>query len=312
MTIKTVLSITLLFGANALAQTSSTSSTSTSLVPVEQEVHSKVSDILTNKQFEDDKDITDSKLKADAGSLSRYSLKFNMVYLGPPVGDLNNKMQPNPDGGVGVYETTISGAISTRYRIDSKSAMNLGTGIAALTPLQGVKRYDVKNPFLSYDRSSRIADTQIRNTYGVSAVTNPIYRGFGEYAGLTYDNALVNNLGTSGWAVELDTSLAYYLFDRAYKISDGAASRYNLAFYPQAKYNFSDRTNVYTSLAMNFFNPNSSSDHSILKNRILSQKLGVGYAFTRDIYFAPYLNFYPGQLSTDLVTVNLSTTFSLL
>jgi hypothetical protein len=268
--------------------------------------------ILKPKEFEADKNITDSKIIADSGSLSRYSLKFNLVYLGPPIGDLNNEMQPNPDGSAGVYETTISGAVSARYRLDSSSALNMGTGVAALTPVQGVSRYDVKNPFLSYDRTSRVADLQMRNSYGVSVVTNPVYRSFGEYAGLTYDNSLVNNLGASGFAVGMDSSFAYYLFERGYQKSDGRVSRYNLAFYPQVKYNFSDKANVYSSLALSFVNPNAMTDYSVLLNKTLSQRLGMGYAFTRDIYLAPYLNFYPEKLSPDLVTVNLSTTFSLL
>ncbi len=273
----------------------------------------KVGDVL-NKKFEDDKEITDSKLKADSGSLSRYSMKFSLSYYGPAVGDLNNEMQPNPDGSIG-GETSLGGSISARYRIDSKSAVGVGTGVSALTPLQGVKRYDVKNPFISYDRNARIGDMQMRNSFGVTTITNPDYRAIGEYAGLNYDNSMIYNVGTTGLGVGVDTSISYYLYDRDVdmtKKKERTVGRYNVSFYPQVKYNFTDRFNAYTSLNISFINPRGFEDQSVLWNRTLSQRIGMGYAFTRDIYFAPYLNFYPKTPATDSTTINFSTTFSIL
>lgn len=312
----------LVFLASAAnAQTSSTTlstttpATATTSEVAVQESTTKIGEVLKNKKFDDDKDITDSKLKADSGSLSRYSLKFSLSYFGPPVGDLSNEMQPNPDGSVGTYETALGGSIGFRYRFDAKSALSLGTGVNAVTPIQGVKRYDVKNPFLSYDRNARLGEVQMRNSFGVTAVTNPAFRDIGEYAGLNYDNSLVYNIGTSGFAVGLDTSLSYYLFERGIKENskkEAAAGRYSLGFYPQVKYNFTDKFNTYTSLAINFNNPRGTEDHTVLWNRTLSQRLGFGYAFSRDIYFAPYFNFYPKSFTADSTTVNFSTTFSIL
>ncbi|WP_413944023.1 hypothetical protein [Bdellovibrio sp. HCB-162] len=304
--------------SSAYAQTSSTTlstTTSTTSDVATQQSTTTVGDVLKNKKFEEDKEITDSKLKADSGSLSRYSLKFSLSYFGPPVGDLSNEMQPNPDGSVGTYETALGGSIGFRYRFDAKSALSLGTGVNAVTPIQGVKRYDVKNPFLSYDRNARLGNVQMRNSFGVTAVTNPAYRDIGEYAGLNYDNSLVYNIGASGFAVGLDSSLSYYLFERGIKPKsrkEAAAGRYSLGFYPQVKYNFTDKFNAYTSLAINFNNPRGTEDHTVLWNRTLSQRLGFGYAFSRDIYFAPYFNFYPKSFTADSTTVNLSTTFSIL
>lgn len=304
--------------SSAYAQTSSTTlstTTSTTSDVATQQSTTTVGDVLKNKKFEEDKEITDSKLKADSGSLSRYSLKFSLSYFGPPVGDLSNEMQPNPDGSVGTYETALGGSIGFRYRFDAKSALSLGTGVNAVTPIQGVKRYDVKNPFLSYDRNARLGNVQMRNSFGVTTVTNPAYRDIGEYAGLNYDNSLVYNIGASGFAVGLDSSLSYYLFERGIKPKsrkEAAAGRYSLGFYPQVKYNFTDKFNAYTSLAINFNNPRGTEDHTVLWNRTLSQRLGFGYAFSRDIYFAPYFNFYPKSFTADSTTVNLSTTFSIL
>lgn len=318
-----VLSALLGLSFTAHAQTSTTTlslpagtaDASTAASAPEQTSTVKLSETLGQKKFEDDKEITDSKMKADSGSLSRYSLKFSLSYYGPPVGDLSNEMQPKPDGGVSTNQTSLGGSISARLRIDSKSSVGVGTGVSALTPVQGAKRYDVKNPFLSYDRNARVWDMQMRNSYGVTAVTNPDYRAIGEFAGVNYSNSLLYNLGTSGAAVGVDTNLDYYLYDRAAnpknKMETGTG-RYSLGFYPQVKYNFSDKLSTYTSLAINFINPRGTEDHSVLWNRTLSSRVGMGYAFTRDIYIAPYLNFYPKTAEWESTTFNISTTFSIL
>ncbi|MGZ3772784.1 MAG: hypothetical protein ACXVCY_07950 [Pseudobdellovibrionaceae bacterium] len=305
-------------GLTANAQTSSTklsssalstsSSLSSTVVP---ESSLKLDSVLSNKKFEDDKDITDSKLKADSGSLSRYSLKFSLSYYGPPVGDLSNKKQPNPDGSIGVYDTSLGGAISGRYRLDSKSAISLGTGVSVLTPFHGAERTDVKTPFVSYDRNSRWGNWQGRNSYGVSVTTIPNYRTVGQVGTLSYDNAFVYNFGTSGFAAEWDTSLSYFLYERDYIRKDGKASTYYVSFYPQLKYNISDKLNVYTSYAINFWNPRYATEDVIL-NKVLSGRLGMGWAITRDVYFAPYLNFFPEKLAADTTTVSFSTIFSIL
>lgn len=274
----------------------------------------KQSDVI-NKKFEEDKDITDARLKADSGSLSRYSLKVSLSYSGPPVGDLSNENQPNPDGSICACETSLGGSIGARYRFDSKSALSVGTGVNALTPFQGVKRYDVKNPFVSYDRNARAGDVQMRNGVSATYVTNQTYRDIGEYAGLGYDASFLYNIGTSGVGVGIDGSINYYLFDRGpdqRNKKELTTGRYSLGFYPQVKYNFSDKLNMYSSLALNFNNPRGTEDASVLWNRTLSSRVGMGYAFTRDIYFAPYINYYPKSFTADSTTVNFSTTFSIL
>lgn len=309
-----VLSFVVFLSLSVKAQTSSTAlSTSTvSGSMATQESTLKVDDALKNKKFEDDKDITDSRLKADSGSLSRYSMKFSLSYFGPPIGDLSNKNQPNPDGSLGVYATSLGGSISGRYRIDSKSAVSLGTGVSALTPFHGVERMDVKTPFVSYDRNARLGDVQMRNSYGVSVTTIPNFRNVGQYASLSYDNSLIYNFGASGFAAGVDSSVSVFLYERDYVKKDGKASRYVVGLYPQVKYNINDKTNIYTSIALNYWNPRYAPSEATLLNKTLSGRLGMGMAFTRDIYFAPYLNFYPENIQAETTTISFSTVFSIL
>lgn len=295
---------------NVSAQTSSVKLEATE-VPVQESVL-KTSDVLGNKKFEEDKNITDAKIKADAGSLSRYSLKFSLTYFGPPVGDVTNKKQPNPDGSIGSFDTALQGAVSGRFRLNKQSAISLGTGIGARTPFHGTERFDVKNPFVGIDRTGRLGDFQVRNQISFEGATVPEYREVGQWGCLDYKGSVVYNFGTTPFAAGVDTSINYFLYERDYETRDRSAGRYTVAFYPEVKYNFSDKMNLYTSVAVKFLNPRARESEFDMLNRTLTQRLGLGYAFSRDIYFAPNLNWYPENANLDSTTLNFATIFSIL
>lgn len=255
--------------------------------------------------------VTDVRLRAESGSRSKYSLKLSLSYYGPPVGDLSNEKQPNPDGSIGNYSTSLGGSISGRYRFDSERALSLGTGISALTPFHGVKRFDMRTPYLSYDRTYREGAWQFRYSPGVSLTTIPEYREVGQVAGLSFDGSVVREL-TDRWSVALDSSLSTFVYDRDYEARDGRAGRYHLGFYPGVKFTATNRLRLSTSVALSFWNPRFLDDPSVLWNRTITQRLGAEYSIRRDIFVAPYLSFYPEEPDVRSTTFNVSTIFSVL
>ncbi len=305
------------FASAAIAQTSTVSVGETAKT-ADGQSSSSLKEIIQNKKFEDTKEITDAKLRAESGSLSRYSLSFNLSYYGPALSDLGAEDQPNPDGSLRPVDTALSGSLGGRYRIDSQSTISMGTGLKAIHPFHGMEKFEMNNPYLSYAVSKRYGNLQIRNSPNLSVITLPIYTKVGEYGSLGYDISSVYNIGSSGFAVGFDTSLSYFLYNRGYrpgspsKGGDGKASLWNISFFPNVKYNFSDKLNINSSLSYSYSNRRSSPDQMTFEKAMVSQRLGLGYAVTRDIYLAPYLNFYPDQLNSDLTTVNFSTVFSIL
>lgn len=273
--------------------------------------------VLHNKKFEDRHTLTDAKLRADAGSLSRISAKASLSYFGPTFGDLSAPEQPNPDGSVGSYSQAIKGSISARYRLSPDSTISAGTGISFIKPFHGWDRTDVSNPFLSYDFSNRFGRLQMRNSPGLTISTVPNYTAIGQVGGLSWDNSLVYNIG-SGFAVSFDSSFNYWIFHREYrpgsirKGGDGTASQYSISWYPGLKFNFSDAFNVNTSAGFSLQNPRAESDPLALLNKTVSLRLGCGYAFSRDVYFAPYVQSYVTQLALDTTSINVSGVFSVL
>jgi len=272
----------------------------------------KLNEALTNKKFNENEDITDAKIKADSGSLSTYSLKFNLSYYGPTLGQLDGKDQPNLDGSVGTYETSLGGSLGLRYRLDSKSSLSFGTGLKVIHPLHGAERTDIQTPYLNYDSTFRLGGVQMRSSPGLSVTTLPNYTQVGQVGSITYDFNSIYNIPSSRFAVGLDANLSLFIYNRNYEPADKKSSRGAVQLYPTFKYNLSDKTSITTSTSLSWLSPRYRSNETILLNRTVSQRLGVGHAFTRDVYVYPYLTVYPSRLASDTTTFNLSTTFSLL
>ncbi len=264
-----------------------------------------------NSKFSENQDITDSVLKANAGSLSHYSLRFNFSYSGPPLGDLEAKDQPNPDGTVAVTATALTGSFGGRYRFDSKSSLSLTAGLSDQYIFHEGQRADINNPFLSYDRALQAFGIQMVSSVGAALITTSTLRAVSEVSSLNYSLSSIYEFGTSGLALGLDGTLAYYFFSRAWMAKDGKVRQENIGFNPSVKYNVNDKLNVYTGLGFAFWNPRSETDRGRLLAKTTTQKWGLGYAFTRDIYFTPFISSFPEKIALDMTTINFNTIFSL-
>lgn len=292
---------------NAQAQTAPTTET---LSAEGTSSSSVLSQEVKNKKFDENVEITDAKLKADGGSLSRYSLKFNLTYAGPTLSDISEKDQPNPDGTIGSYETAIGGSVGARYRINSKSTVGISTGLKLIHPFHGAERTDLTNPSLTYDYSWRVGDVQMKNAPGFVYRTVPAFTDVGQYGMLLDNYSVVYDLGKSGFSVGADTAVGYFMYNREYRPSDKKAGTYSFEVNPNLKYNFSDKLSFVTSMNLSWWNPRYRDSRLDLINRTVSQKLGAGYAIRRDIYLNPFLTFYPQHLAWSGVTMNMSTIFS--
>ncbi len=262
------------------------------------------------EKFEENTEIVDPKLRADSGSRSRYSLKFNLTYLGPTIGDFEAKDQPNPDGTVGSYQTSLGGSFGARYRLSKTSTVGVSSGLKVIHPLHGAERFDTSNPSLTYDWASRINGIQMKNTPGLVIRTIPEFVKIGQ-VGMLYNNySLVYEYGTTGFSFGADSAVGVFAYNRRYEPRDKKAPRYSFEFNPNVKYNFTDKLNVIFASSFSLWNPRSKDDQYALLRRSVSQKLGLGYAYTRDIYLNPYVGFYPQYLSWNNATLNMTTIFS--
>jgi len=311
-------------GSSSSAATSDGSNTAT------------VEGVLDVRKFEDTKILTDPNLRATDGNLYLYSFKASLSYSGPTLGDTSAQNQPNPDKSVGNFAQRITGNATLNYRLSAAQSISAGTGVimnypfagdsyaSSLLEKSGNARYQVNNPFLMYNIASRFDSLQMRNSFQIIDSTQQVYTRYGEVGGLNYYNSMVYGLGTSRFALSWETSAYYWLFGRPYNsapTSKGGDAgyltlqQYTVGLTPGVKYNFTDSLNLYTSMGMGWQNPrNGTGNIAALLPRAPSLSLGLGYAYKRDIYIAPYIATYPfsADEGPGETTINVTTTFSIL
>lgn len=274
---------------------------------------STVSTKIKQEKLEDNGKMVDPKLRAEGGSLSRWSLKARLSYYGPGVSDFGAKNRPNPDGTIGNFAQYVDGTAMVRYKLNKDSAVNVGFGgITVNRPFHGIDRTSVAEPFVGYDTMDRFGDLQMINSIDGVFATTPEYVNTGEVGGLLYMNRLAHPLGGTRFSVALESELGYWAYKRGFEKTDGRAEQWGFKSAPILRFNASDRFNIFTSTIFYWSNPRSEGSYAAIQNRTVAWNLGAGFAVARDIYLAGYLQSFPIRLSTDNTTLNMNAVFSIL
>lgn len=283
----------------------------------------KVEEALKNRKFREDGRITDIELKAQAGSLSRYSLKFDLSYSGPPVDNLSDPQMPNPDNRPRPNRTSLGGFMGLRYRMTSNDALNLSTGARWFTPYHQLagehvnkraadKDYEISNPQVSYDRTYPLGPTQMRTSLKGSVITSDYYRDQAETSSVGFAQGVKWTVLNSRWIVGNVLDFDYYFFSREWRKGDAAnLSTYGFSLIPSLEYKLADNLNLRASCAWTFSQLRRASNEWDWESLQPSARAGLGWAITRDIYFSPYLSFFTMHPSIRTTSASFSTVFSI-
>ncbi len=290
---------------------------------VESKTKIKIEEAIENKKFREDGRITDIELKAQAGSLSRYSLKFDLSYSGPPVDNLSDPQMPNPDNRPRPNRTSLGGLMGLRYRITSADAINLSTGARWFTPYHQVagervekrptdKNYEISNPQISYDRTYAAGPTQMRSSVKATFITSDFYREQAENSSVGLSQGVKWTVMQSRFIVGNVFDFDYYFFDREFRRGDaGNISSYNFSLIPSLEYKLLDNLNLRASSAWSFSQLRRADNDWDWESLQPSARAGLGWAITRDIYFSPYVSFFTMQPAIRTTSASFSTVFSI-
>lgn len=286
-------------------------------------------DALKNKKFEADHQITDTELKAQSGSLSRYSLKFDMSYSGPSVSNLSDPNMPNPDNRPRPNRTNLSGYMGLRYRINSDEAINASTGVHWYSPYHevagkkvnkrpGDQNYSLANPQVSYDRTYVGRGVQMRSSLSGSVTTEDYYSSLGQLGALGLDQSFKYHISDTRWVLGMLVPLDVFLYKRDYREfknkaapGDGKVSNYFLSFIPSVEYKLLKNLNLKTSLAYSYSNMRLQGSWWKWEEQTVSARLGFGWGITRDIYINPFLNVFVEHPKWATTSLSFSTVFSI-
>lgn len=265
-------------------------------------------------------DVTENKkLKAELGSMSKFSMSGTIGYVGA-LDDVFGDTLPNPNNSRGNYATSVSGSLSARYRLDKTTSITGGisylyyipsTYTDAVTGITQDTAHQLKNPSISYNKVIK-------------------HDGYLQTKSWTVTKFTQEGTLDAGWSWEVDYSTSFYwskvkgsnftlgvsfgayhdfynkdIFGKIGSTELAARAQtigvddYGIAIYPFAEYALSDSFTLRTVVGQAFTHYVSSNAGTVATpwNSFVRQKLyqtiGLGYAITDLIYMYNYVKWYP-------------------
>lgn len=261
---------------------------------------SKIIDAIKQKKFEEDTRINDLQIRADAGSLSRYSAKFTLGYAGPSLNDLSQPNIPNPDGRTGDFRSYVSGIVGVKYRLTSNDGLYFSGGVKTYISAKTGDNQDITDPGITYDHTFLFSrSVQARTSVFGNMVTNSVYRGYGETNGMGVSQYVKWTINDSRWIVGGEVDFNNYIFNRGYDPKDHLITDYYFNVIPSVEYKLTSNLNLNTSVLkkLNHYRVQDTATTFDVTSNLLSQRVGVGWAVMHDIYLNPYVAFFPEAMT---------------
>jgi hypothetical protein len=265
-------------------------------------------------EVEENSDITNSKLKAELGSQSRWSYSSSFSYQG---GSLERPLSETRPNYLSTAESNPAVSLYYNYSVKFRYSKNidllLGSGFLIEKPFhrtlaestQG--NLSLSNPYLNWVKSSLLWDLQTISSISYTHVTERFEKEtVKSLAYLTFGQTMLktfNQLSMSGSLYftqnfYTDRSDFYQFFDVEYRKSD-----HSVTFTPSLDYILNPLFSVRTSF--NYFQYRKLKGENKYLKSPSSQSLGVSYSPSRRFYFYPNIQFVPEDVRTDRTNVSV-------
>jgi hypothetical protein len=291
---------------------------------------------LEKKSDEADNIITNRRIRASTGSLSKWSFNSSWNYNAGSVERPFDATRPNITAASDVaLLQNLSGDVGVNYRLNQKDRLSLKTGLQMAAPFHssietndaGVREefeknqgnLDVQNPALSYSRIFKVKGVQNVLSAGAGLYTQGALTDRGYQYFFNSSLNTMYDMGKTGASAGLLFTYDRNFFDRDTAINargvqvsllEGQAEQV-LGIYPQAEYEINETFNLRTILRAWVYEDRRSRKFGDFIQRELTQSVGLGISVTRDIFLYPNIQFAPNNLRADKTNVGLSANINL-
>ena len=291
------------------------------------------------KSKDDDSDadalITNAKMRAEAGSKSKFSVATAFQYMGGTVEKPFDAKRPNIKGAAATTSfTTLTGQISGKWNMTKVDSLFLGLGVKMLTPFAGEppkeagQRYDASDPTLIYQRLMKLGGVQTVAQLGGIAYTAKDVRDVGYLGETNVQLTFAYDFGGSPFTLGFSFAGVYRFFDKdtseAISVVDDEKNNvtittlagavqddYSLGYYPFVEYQINDTFNLRTLIGFQYDHARVEDNTFAYKKNKVYQSVGLGISVTRDIFLYPNIQFLPDDMRSDKTNVALSTNINL-
>lgn len=268
---------------------------------------------------EADQVITNRRLRASSGSLSKWSGNFSANYQGGSVEKPFAAQRPNITSGADALTLQyMSANVGIRYRFSTLNSLTVGTGMFMSTPFNSsIKTKDqelakefrktkgvltVSDPNLIYTNLARVFGFQVVTQLTPTLITNSQQRHMGYRASYDVASTWMRDVGQSGLSMGATFEWTGYSFDKPNK--NLATNVWQL--YPVAEYEINDMLNLRTLWGWQVYQQTRDMKWDTYEKRKVYQSVGLGISLSRDVFLYPNIQFIPSDMRADRTNIGIS------
>jgi hypothetical protein len=271
-----------------------------------------------------DKTITNSKIRAELGSKSKWSVRNTLTYQGGTMKTPLN--EDRPDYRSASLDTTnfvyFTGEFAAKYGLMNGDSLNLGVGVTIKKPFNRTldeatsrnSNFDISTPFIEYNKAYKIGSVQMVSAgkFYYATERNDV-DVVGKFGVIRLTQTFLQEIGTrltGGLQFIADTNM-YKNSDSVYRFKGSEIPRNNsiVGAFPYVEYAFNDRY-AFRTIFGYFQFKNTLADYTYYQLEPY-QSVGVGISLTRDIYLYPNLQFAPKDVRSDRTNVGVTANLNL-
>lgn len=272
-----------------------------------------------SKSDEADQVITNRRLRADAGSLSKWSASTFFNYQGGSVADPLKPERPNiVNGADALTLQSLVGDIGIRYRLTALDSLTVSTGLFMTTPFHDKiktnnaaleKEFDknsqelnVNDPSLRYTRLGKLWKAQSVLSIKSTLITNNQQKRAGYDTSHNFLQQYMVAVPDTGFSYGVGLQVIAYTFDT----TNQNLARYIPGIYPGAEYEINDTLNLRTVFGWQVYqNSRAQSEDTFVKRKVY-QSVGLGISVNRDIFLYPNIQYIPSDIRSDRTNIAIS------
>lgn len=307
----------MVISAGVWAETASSGSTSTTTVL------KKDSPAQTDKA---DEIITNRRLRASTGSLSKWSVSSSWSYSAGSIEKPLDAERPNITAGKDVQALqSLTGSIGVRYRLTDTDSMTFSTGLAMATPFhssidsdnestkrqfkENGQKLNVNDPNLNYTKIYKLAGIQNVTALDTTYFTTEFYKNNNIVGMVNLAQQMIYEVGKSGFSFGALVQGNY--FYRSSDTKDGqdismVQPSHGFGVYPMAEYVINDTYNLRTISGVWVYQNTASEDDWTFEKLKIYQSIGLGISVARDVFLYPNIQFLPENIRADATNIGMS------
>lgn len=274
--------------------------------------------VVAKKIDEADQVITNRRLRAASGSLSKWSGNFAYNYNAGSLEKPLAAQRPNITAGANnLTLQNMNANLGLRYRFSTLNSITFGVGAFMTAPFQKTIKTDnaalkkrfyqtrqkltVNDPNIIYTNLSNIAGYQIVTQFTPTLTTNSQQRDQGYTGSFDWTSTVMKDVGSTGLSLGGALEYTRYFFDK----TDKSLGANYLQIYPVAEYIINETLNLRTVLGYQWEQLRSTKYTNYHKLGVF-QSVGLGISLTRNVFLYPNIQFMPSRMKQDLTNIGLS------